>query len=199
MKTVAIFGSARPLSIQPIYRQASEAANFLARKGWTIATGGGPGLMEAANIGAVAGCEGSTCSLGYSIYLPFEASTNASVQHDTHHKNFFTRLEQFTSDCDAFIALPGGWGTLLEILTVVQLLQVEHMKPKPLILVGAEWLVIMERADLMLKKSGYIGVKEGPFWHNVKNPMAAAKLLLKLDEPDLNPNDQSAPVLKGKT
>lgn len=180
MKTVAMFGSARPLSIQPIYRQSSEAANLLARNGWTIATGGGPGLMEAANEGAVKGCEGSTCSLGYSIYLPFEASTNESVQCDTHHQNFFTRLEQFTSDCDAFIALPGGWGTLLEILTVIQLLQVNHMEPKPLILVGAEWLVIMERAELALKKSGYVGAQEGPFWHNVKNPMAAARLLLKL-------------------
>ena len=183
MKKVAMFGSARTLSIKPLYKKTTDAAKLLVKNGWTVATGGGPGLMEAANLGAKSVCTDGVCSLGYSIFLPFEAETNEHVQEDHHHKNFFTRLEEFAT-CDAFIALPGGWGTLLEILTVVQLLQVKHMEPRPLILVGAENAVIMERAELMLKKSGYVGVDEGPFWHLSDDPMKAAKLLLKLDGAD---------------
>ena len=178
MKTVAMFGSARPKSIQPVYRQTTEAADLLVRNGWKVCTGGGPGLMEAANLGAKKACQDGVCSFGYSIFLPFEAETNEHVQEDTHHKTFFTRLEQF-ADADAFIALPGGWGTLLEILTVVQLLQVGHMEPRPLILVGAENMLIMEQAESRLKRSGYVGVNEGPLWDLAKTPLEAARMLLK--------------------
>ena len=178
MKKVAMFGSARTKSISPLYKGTTDAAKLLVKKGWTVATGGGPGLMEAANLGAKSVCEDGVCSLGYSIFLPFEAETNEHVQEDHHHKNFFTRLEEFAT-CDAFIALPGGYGTILEIMTVVQLLQVNHIGPRPLILVGAENLIIMERMELMLKKSGYVGIDEGPYWDIAKNPMEAARLLLK--------------------
>ena len=178
-KTVAMFGSARPLSSSRIYKQSEEAAELLAKAGWIIATGGGPGLMEACNRGAVRNCKDSICSLGYSIYLPFEAETNSSVQEDTHHKTFFTRLEQF-AEADAFIALPGGWGTLLEIVTVIQLLQVGHMEPRPLITVGQDWFLNLERMDLNLKKSGYVGYDEKNFWHPVKTPLEAANYLLSL-------------------
>lgn len=182
VKTVAMFGSARVKSVTPLYQNTVDAATLLVKKGWRVCTGGGPGLMEAANLGAKQACQEGVCSFGYSIYLPFEAETNEHVQEDTHHQTFFTRLEQF-ADADAFIALPGGWGTLLEILTVIQLLQVKHMEPRPLILVGAENLVIMERAEIMLKKSGYVGIEEGPFWDSAKNPMEAARLLLRKCEP----------------
>lgn len=134
--------------------------------------------MEAANIGAKSGCEGSTCSLGYSIYLPFESETNDSVQLDSHHDNFFTRLQQFTDDCDAFIALPGGYGTQLEILTVVQLLQVGHMVDKPLILVGPMWKKLFERTSAMLFAHGFISDTEQIFWRYAKTPEEAARMLL---------------------
>jgi len=177
-KTVAMFGSARPGADSLIYQQSKEAAELLSAAGWTIATGGGPGLMQACNEGALEACsEGSVCSLGYSIFLPFEAETNPAVQHDTHHQNFFTRLEQF-SQCDAFIALPGGYGTMLEILTVVQLLQVEHMKPRPLILVGGEWHTLLRRTEWLLKKSRFVGEYEGPYWTYATDPIKAAKQLL---------------------
>ena len=181
-KTVALFGSARTSKADDLYLQTVDCAALLAREGWRISTGGGPGLMEAANKGAQAECEGSTCSLGYSIYLPFEASTNEFVQEETHHKTFFTRLDQFTQECDAFIALPGGWGTLLEILIVVQLLQVNHIEDKPLILVGSAWESILLRADELLKHHGVVGRDEGPFWHLRPTPVSAAKLLLDLDD-----------------
>lgn len=179
MKTVAMFGSARPRPSQEIYQQTTAAAKLLAEHGWTIATGGGPGLMEAANIGARSGCEGSTCSLGYSIYLPFEAETNPAVQVDSHHRNFFTRLQQFTDECDAFIALPGGYGTMLEILTVVQLLQVGHMENKPLILVGSMLHDVMNYMSNRMWRERFISDDEQYFWWNTSTPLEAAERLIR--------------------
>lgn len=179
MKKVAMFGSARTSQFDIRYERTERAASYLVKNGWTVATGGGPGLMEAANKGAKAVCAEGVCSLGYSIYLPFEAEVNKHVQEDHPHKTFFTRLEEF-AECDAFIALHGGYGTLLEILTVVQLIQVGHMPPKPLILVGSAWLSIMEKSDMILKQSGVVGFDEGPYWRLAKNPLEAAKLLVKL-------------------
>ena len=136
--------------------------------------------MEAANIGARSGCEGSTCSLGYSIYLPFESETNPAVQVDSHHDNFFTRLKQFTDDCHAFVALPGGVGTMLEILTVAQLLQVGHMEAKPLILVGPMWRKVMSYAAAHMYANNFISEfdKDG-LWQYAKTPMEAVQILLR--------------------
>lgn len=180
MKTVALFGSARPTPEQAIYQETVEAAKLLAQNGWQIATGGGPGLMEAANIGARSGCEGSTCSLGYSIYLCNELCTNSAVQVDSHHDNFFTRLKQFTDDCHAFVALPGGVGTMLEILTVAQLLQVGHMEAKPLILVGPMWRKVMSYTAAHLHANDFISEfdKEG-LWQYARTPVEAAQMLLR--------------------
>lgn len=179
MKTVAMFGSARPAATTELYFNTVQAARLLAENGWTIATGGGPGLMEAANTGAKLGCEGSTCSLGYSIYLPFESETNAAVQRDCHHDNFFTRLKQFTDECDAFIALPGGYGTMLEILTVIQLLQVRHMENKPLILVGNMWHDIMNYSSNRMWRDRFISDNEQFFHWNAMTPMEAAERLIR--------------------
>lgn len=179
MKTVALFGSARPEKDSPIYRETVEAAALLAQNGWTIATGGGPGLMEAANVGASSVCDDSVCSLGYSIYLPFEADTNDAVQVDTHHDNFFTRLKQFTDDCDAFIALPGGYGTLLEVMTVVQLLQVGHMEDKPLVLVGPMWRKVMSHMAAHLYSNEFITEHDkDSLWRYSRTPLEAARCLL---------------------
>lgn len=174
-KTCAMFGSARPAPSDPLYQSSKAAAAILASAGWTIATGGGPGLMEACNQGAKSCCEGGTCSLGYSIFLPFESCTNDAVQCDCHHDNFFSRLKQFTDECDAFIALPGGYGTLLEVLTVVQLLQVNHMKPKPLILVGDMLGNIMRYSSNLMWRDRFIGDDEQSFWWCAKTPEEAAE------------------------
>jgi uncharacterized protein (TIGR00730 family) len=178
MKTVALFGSAKVTPDQAIYRETTKAAQLLAENGWCIATGGGPGLMEAANIGAKQGCTGATCSLGYSIYLPNEACTNAAVQINSHHNDFFTRLKQFTDDCSAFIALPGGVGTKLEILTVAQLLQVGHIEPRPLILVGPMWKKIMDYSIKHLHANGFVSDCDLQLWAYAKKPMDAARMLL---------------------
>ncbi len=135
--------------------------------------------MEAANTGAESAYKGGTCSFGYSIYLPFESETNSAVQRDCYHDNFFTRLKQFTDECHAFIALPGGYGSMLEILTVVQLLQVEHMENKPLILVGRMWEEIMRSVSHKMWLERYISDDEQFFWWYSRTPLEAAERLMR--------------------
>ena len=175
---MALYGSARPEPTSKVYQDVYEQASLLTEGGWRIATGGGPGLMEAANKAAKEHCHQDVCSLGYSIYLPFEPATNDHVEQDTHHKDFFTRLDQFCNDCDAFIANPGGIGTALEILIVAQLKQVELMN-KPLILVGRRWKTVMNTLYDELLADGYISVKDKACWEYVETPQDAAHLLLR--------------------
>lgn len=182
-KQIAVFGSARVAPDQPLYHQTERACELLARRGYKVATGGGPGLMEAANKGALNVCSEQLCSLAYSIYLPFEAETNSYVQHDSPHETFHTRLQQFCEENDGFIALPGGYGTLLEIMMVVQLKQVSHMD-KPIILVGNMWRVIMDTASDLLLAKGYIDVRDRYLYLYADTPEEAANLMLvHLGEP----------------
>lgn len=178
-RQVAMFGSARPEPTTQIYKECLEAARLLTAQGFTISTGGGPGLMEACNKGATEVCENGHCSLGYSIYLPFEAETNKFVQDDTHHSTFHSRLEQFCDDNDGFIALPGGYGTLLEILMVIQLIQVNHFQ-KPLVIVGDMWADVMKEMSLTLHSHSYISDCDKRLWHEVRTPKEAVSLMLEL-------------------
>lgn len=193
-RSIAIFGSARPKPTEPIYQQVEAAAKALCSDGWIIATGGGPGLMEAANRGALQECGAdSVCSLGYSIFLPFEAETNEFVQQDTFHQTFFTRLEQF-AECDAFIAMPGGYGTLLEIMTVIQLLQVGHMTPRPLILVGETWKRTLSVATELIHQQGHISESDRSLFTYAATPMDAVAQIRKLPKPVVEP----APVVSDR-
>ena len=135
---VTIFGSAR---VQPdtfAYDETKRAARKLAEMGCDIITGGGPGLMQAANEGASA-ASGRSRSYGIRVELPFEQDVNAFVTQAFEHQTFFTRLHQFVLVSDAFIVTPGGIGTVLETMLIWQLLQVRHLQDTPLILVGTMW------------------------------------------------------------
>ncbi|EMI20765.1 rossmann fold nucleotide-binding protein, partial [Rhodopirellula maiorica SM1] len=135
---VTIFGSAR---VQPGtfgYEETKRCAAALAEMGCDIITGGGPGLMQAANEGASSAPERSK-SIGIRVDLPFEQEINSFVSQTFEHRTFFTRLHQFVLTSDAFLVAPGGIGTVLETLMVWQLLQVHHLNDTPLILVGKMW------------------------------------------------------------
>jgi uncharacterized protein (TIGR00730 family) len=132
---VCIFGSARIGVDSPFYQQAYELAKELARRGVDIVTGGGPGLMEAANRGAKDGSNLSR-SIGLPIELPFETDANAHLDVKHHHKRFSSRLDEFMRISHAVVITPGGIGTLLELFYTWQLMQVNHIKPRPFILVG---------------------------------------------------------------
>ncbi|MFO0880587.1 MAG: LOG family protein [Gemmataceae bacterium] len=145
---VTIFGSARIQPETAQYHDIRRLAAELARLGCQIVTGGGPGLMQAANEGAIEGDPGDRDgSIGIRVDLPFEQNANAFVGKVYEHKTFFTRLHHFMQISNAFIVVPGGIGTTLELLMVWQLLQVKHMYDTPLILVGSMWEELVEWAS----------------------------------------------------
>ena len=144
---VTIFGSARIKPGTPAYEGAKKIATELTSMGCDILTGGGPGMMQAANEGArAAGQQGLHRSVGINIELPFEQSVNPFVTQAFTHRTFFTRLHHFMIMSDAFIVTPGGIGSLLELALAWQLLQVQHLYNTPLILIGKMWAELVEWA-----------------------------------------------------
>jgi uncharacterized protein (TIGR00730 family) len=134
---VTIFGSARVPADHWVYTAVRDLAAELTRLDCVIVTGGGPGLMQAANEGVhVANPETGHRSLGIRVDLPFEQDVNPFVTEAFEHGTFFTRLHHFVLVSDAFVVVPGGIGTVLETLMVWQLLQVRKLHDTPLILAG---------------------------------------------------------------
>jgi uncharacterized protein (TIGR00730 family) len=131
---VTIFGSARAKPGTVAYEETKRVSAALAALGCDIITGGGPGLMQAANEGVDAA--GGSKSMGIRVDLPFEQEVNPFVELAYEHRTFFTRLHHFVLASDAFIVAPGGIGTVLETMMIWQLLQVHHLEQTPLILVG---------------------------------------------------------------
>lgn len=133
---VTIFGSARVPRDHWVFQTVRDMAAELTRLGCDIVTGGGPGLMEAANEGVrLADPDGVGRSVGIRVDLPFEQDVNAFVTQAFEHRTFFTRLHQFVLMSDAFVVVPGGIGTVLETMMIWQLLQVRKLDA-PLILAG---------------------------------------------------------------
>jgi uncharacterized protein (TIGR00730 family) len=143
---VAIFGSARAQPGSFVYEEVKRVAAAFAGMGCDIVTGGGPGLMQAANEGAT-GAGVPAGSMGIRVELPFEQDVNPFVEQAFEHKTFFTRLHHFVIASDAFVVVPGGIGTVLEMLMIWQLLQVRHVDNVPLILVGKMWKGLVEWAS----------------------------------------------------
>jgi hypothetical protein len=144
---VTIFGSARAKPGTFAYDEVKRIAAALAEMGCDIITGGGPGLMQAANEGAAAANSPErNRSVGIRVDLPFEQEVNPFVEQAFEHKTFFTRLHHFVLTSDAFVVVPGGIGTVLELMMVWQLLQVKHVQGVPLILVGKMWPGLVEWA-----------------------------------------------------
>ena len=137
---VTLFGSARIRPETPVYNGVRDLASELTKMGCDIVTGGGPGLMQAANEGSViADPEDLTKSIGIRIDLGFEQDTNPFVEQVYLHRTFFSRLHHFVLVSDAFVVLPGGIGTALEALMIWQLLQVRKLQNTPFIMVGTMW------------------------------------------------------------
>ena len=146
---VAIFGSARAQPGTFVYDEVKRTAAAFAAMGCDIVTGGGPGLMQAANEGAKSA--GAPGSVGIRIELPFEQNANPFVEQAFTHETFFTRLHHFGLAADAFVVVPGGIGTVLEMLVIWQLLQVRHLKDVPLVLVGKMWKGLVEWARMSMQ------------------------------------------------
>src|SRR4051812_47228190 len=149
---VTIFGSARIKAGTPAYDAVKKLAAALASMGCDVLSGGGPGLMQAANEGAHSvETQGLRRSVGINIELPFEQQVNPFVTQTYTHGTFFSRLHHFMIASDAFVVVPGGIGTLLEMSLAWQLLQVRKLYNTPLILIGKMWpeLVEWSRASML--------------------------------------------------
>jgi uncharacterized protein (TIGR00730 family) len=133
---VTVFGSARTTPDDPYYEKAVETARMLAEEGFPIITGGGPGIMEAANRGAQ---EGNGLSIGCNIELPFEQGLNPYVERSINFRYFFVRKTMFVKYSTAFIVFPGGYGTMDELFEALTLIQTGKVKHFPVILFGEEY------------------------------------------------------------
>lgn len=146
---VAVFGSARITADSPYYTMAETLGRRLARAGLPVIAGGGPGVMEAANKGAF---ESGGTSIGLNIRLPHESLGNAYQTHKLTFEYFASRKATFFMHSAAYIALPGGIGTLDELFEVMTLLQTRKVPPAPIILMGAEFwqgLLVWMREQLL--------------------------------------------------
>lgn len=144
---VTIFGSARARPGTFVYEEVKRVASELAQMDCDIITGGGPGLMQAANEGAAApDASARNRSVGIRVDLPFEQEVNPFVELAFEHQTFFTRLHHFVLASDVFVVAPGGIGAVLEAMLIWQLLQVRHVQDTPLIFVGKMWAELVEWA-----------------------------------------------------
>lgn len=133
---VTIYGSARTPADHPWYALTETISRGLAEAGYAVITGGGPGLMEAANKGA---SEGGGVSIGLNICLPHEQKPNPYANFPLHFKYFFVRKVMFMKYSQAFICMPGGFGSMDELFESLTLIQTERIKPFPIILVGSDF------------------------------------------------------------
>jgi uncharacterized protein (TIGR00730 family) len=153
---VTIFGSARTAPGHWVYQEVERIAAALAALGCDIVTGGGPGLMQAANEGAAsAGNAASVQNMGIRVQLPFEQDVNPFVEQAFEHQTFFTRLHHFVLVSDAFVVAPGGIGTVLEATMIWQLLQVRHLYNVPLVFVGPLWRELVDWAGRFMLRPGF--------------------------------------------
>jgi uncharacterized protein (TIGR00730 family) len=151
---VSIFGSARVREDSPWYELCRETAACLTRHGFTVITGGGPGLMEAANRGSA---EAGGVSVGLNIELPLEQQTNRYVNRPLNFHYFFARKLMFVRYARAFVIFPGGFGTMDELFESITLIQTERIEHFPTILVDSDhWAPLLRWIDADLDDYGLI-------------------------------------------
>jgi uncharacterized protein (TIGR00730 family) len=177
---VTIFGSARVREDDPAYARARETGLLFAEAGWSVITGGGPGVMEAANRGAQ---EGGGQSIGFNIELPHEQAPNAYLDIGYTFRHFYARKVCFVKPAEGFVIFPGGFGTLdelFEALTLIQTGKVEHF---PVVLVGTEhWHDMVDWARDELLGRGLVSPEDVELLHLTDSPRRAAELVLECYE-----------------
>ncbi|MBI4975509.1 LOG family protein [Candidatus Peregrinibacteria bacterium] len=177
---ISIFGSARVKSGNKIYKDTFKLAKEIAKHGFDIVTGGGPGLMEAANKGHEEGDINDILdSIGLKIELPWENKINPYVEIKKTFKRFSERLDNFMKLSCAVVIMPGGVGTCLEFFYTWQLVQVHHICPIPVILVGEMWKKLIEWARKYPLKNGFINEEEFGQIYLAKDVEDAIKIIIK--------------------
>ena len=174
---VSIFGSARVGADAPEYQQCVETARLLGEEGFGIITGGGPGIMEAANKGArLAG----TKSVGCNIELPFEQSGNDFLDVSIDFRYFFVRKTMFVKYAEAFVIFPGGFGTMDELFEALTLIQTNKVRDFPVVLFGSDyWRGLTDWIRGTMAKEGKIAQDDLDLMHITDDPADAAAHIVK--------------------
>ncbi|MFH1023027.1 MAG: TIGR00730 family Rossman fold protein [Planctomycetota bacterium] len=174
---VSIFGSARTRPSDSEYKLATKTARLLANAGYGIITGGGPGIMEAANRGAT---QGGGLSVGLNISLPYEQMANPYARKILHFRYFFVRKVMFVKYADAFVVLPGGYGTLDEFFEAITLIQTRKIKRFPVILMGkAYWSGLLRWLRTSMLRHGNISKEDLAIFQIVDRPEDAVRLITR--------------------
>jgi uncharacterized protein (TIGR00730 family) len=175
---VTIFGSHLVDPANPIYKKALQVARLLAENGFNVITGGGKGIMEAANKGAA---EGGAKSVGLNIDLPREEPPNTYANIRLNFRYFFVRKMMFVKYAVAYIIFPGGFGTLDELFEAITLIQTEKIKPFPVILVGAEyWQGLLDWIKGTLLKAQHIRPKDLEIMQVIDDPNEIIKHIKRM-------------------
>jgi uncharacterized protein (TIGR00730 family) len=174
---VSIFGSARTPESDPMYAAARETAKLLAERDFEIITGGGPGIMEAANRGAF---EAGKVSVGCNIELPFEQAPNPYQTRSLSFKYFFVRKTMFIKYSNAYIIFPGGFGTMDELFEALTLIQTRKIRNFPVVLFGSQyWQGMLQWITSMMLNENNISVEDLKLIHLTDSPEDAMNFIVK--------------------
>ncbi len=180
---IAIFGSARVGQDDKTYKNVFKLAEKIGEKGYDVITGGGPGLMQAANAGHQQGRkDDKSQSVGLTIKLPWESKANKYLDIKEHFDRFSERLDTFMVLSNVIVVTPGGIGTCLEFFYTWQLIQVKHVCSIPIVLVGDMWENLMKWIRKDLLKKGFISVGDLANIHSAKNHKTAMRIIEKAHE-----------------
>jgi len=174
---VTMFGSTRVKPGDEVYQKAERIGQFLAENGFSVITGGGPGVMEAANKGASAA---GGKSIGLNIQLPLEQKPNPYANITLSFRYFFVRKVMFVKYAVAYIILPGGFGTMDELFESITLIQTHKIRPFPVILVGLNyWKGLLDWIKEVLLKEGKISRPDFEILQLIDDPMEIVKTIKK--------------------
>ncbi|MGA6993590.1 MAG: TIGR00730 family Rossman fold protein [Candidatus Deferrimicrobiaceae bacterium] len=174
---VSIFGSARAKRSEWSYKTASKVAETLSRKGYSVISGGGGGIMEAANRGAK---RGKGLSIGLNIQLPEEQRANRYQDKSLHFKHFFARKVMFVKYAAGYVIMPGGFGTLDEFFESLTLIQTGKIRRFPVVLMGTEyWGDLLKWMRTTMVKRRTISKSDLDLFHVTDDPIRAAAYIIK--------------------
>ena len=186
---VSIFGSARTKPDDPQYADATRLAAALADAGYAVITGGGPGIMEAANRGA---CEAGGTSVGLGIELPFEQGMNQWVDIGVNFRYFFARKTMFVKYAQAFVVFPGGFGTFDELFEALTLVQTGKVTSFPVVLMGTSyWGPLVEWLRSTVLAEGKLSARDLDLLHLTDDPDDAVAMIAASQAGDSHANPPS--------
>ncbi|MEX0387184.1 LOG family protein [Spiribacter onubensis] len=192
--SVSIFGSARIGADEPAYKSAEATARLLSDAGFSIVSGGGPGIMEAANKGAF---EGASASIGLNIELPREQTPNGYQEIALHFRHFFARKVMFVKYASAYVVFPGGFGTLDELAEILTLVQTGKTRRIPVILMGSDyWQGLADWLEHRMVGAGNADPEDLSLFQVLDEPQAAVDAIFThYRDRNFEPSPQEREVL----